>query len=108
MKRYNVYWTKEATIDLYEILEYISYDDVIVAKKIYRNIKIKCSKLKNNPEKYRIIPELADMGIYNYREIIYSPYRIVFKITKPDIYVFAVIDSRRDFESIIFNRLVRE
>jgi len=107
MKRFKVYWSKEATIDLGEIVDYISKDRVSAAKSVYKKIKLKCRQLNEAPERCRRVPELSDIGIENYREVIVSPYRIIFKLTEAAVYVFAVIDGRRDVESVLFDRFLR-
>jgi len=107
MPAFKVFWTHEATIDLQEIIEYISQDRISSARSFYKAIKTKCSKLVANPQKHRIVPELSDVSIRNYREIIHTPYRIIYKLTKSEIFIIAVVDCRRDFESFIFNRLIR-
>ncbi len=107
MKRYKVYWTREATIDLGEIVDYIAKDRISAAKSIYRKIKSKCRQLKESPERCRRVPELLEIGIENYRELIVSPYRVIFKLTEFTVYIFAVIDGRRDVESVLFDRLLR-
>ncbi len=106
--KYKVYWTKGAVTDLEEIVEYISKDKVSAAKSIYKKIKQKCKPLNISPERYRRVPELLDAGLKNYREIIFSPYRIVYKLSDNKIYIITVIDGRREFETLIFNRLLRE
>lgn len=108
MKKYRVFWTKEAAIDLEEIVGYISRDRATAAKSIYKTIKQRCRELNHFPEKYRAVPELQEIGITDYREIIHSPYRIVYKLTGSNIFIIAVVDGRRDFETFIFNRLLRE
>ena len=108
MKKYKVYWSKEAVIDLEEIVDYVSKDRISAAKNIYETIKKRCSRLDTYPETYRKVPELQEIGIQNYREIIFPPYRIVYKLTETSIYIIAVLDGRRDFETFILNRLLRE
>jgi len=107
MKRFKVYWSKEATIDLGEIVDFISKDRVSAARSVYKKIKSKCRQLNEAPERCRRVPELSDIGIESYREVIISPYRIIFKLTESTIYIFAVIDGRRDVESVLLNRLLR-
>ena len=107
MKRYKVYWTREATIDLGEIVDYIAKDRISAAKSVYKKIKLKCRQLNESPERCRRVPELLDMGIENYREVIVSPYRAIFKLTEFTVYIFAVIDGRRDVENVLFDRLLR-
>jgi len=107
MKRYKVYWTKEATFDLWEIVDYISKDRISAAKSIYKKVKLKCRELNTSPERYRRVPELLDVGIEDYREIILSPYRVIYKLKESTVYIIAVVDGRRDVETFIFDRLLR-
>ncbi len=108
MKTFKVYWTEMAELDLEEIIDYISRDSRQAAESIYKKIKSKCAQLKTYPERYRIVPELLDISIKDYREIILPPYRIIYKLIKKEVYVIAVVDSRRDFESFLYNRLLRK
>jgi len=97
-----------AALDLEDIMDYISKDRVSSAVSVYNAVKSKCFLLKNNPERYRIVPELQALKVVNYREIVHSPYRIIYKLTDSEVYIMAVVDSRRDFETFIFNRLLKK
>mgnify|MGYP001399021066 CR=1 FL=1 len=103
-----IYWTEDAAIDLEEIIDYIFQDRESVAVKIYNEIKQVTASLKTTAKRNRIVPELQNIGITNYREIIYKCYRIIYKLDIKNIYIIAVIDSRRDFETLIFQRLLRK
>jgi toxin ParE1/3/4 len=110
MKRYKVYWTHEAEIDLGEIVEYIAGDRVPAARSIYQKIKEKCRHLTTNPEIHRRVPELLDLGISQYREVIHPPYRVVYKLSDSEstVYIVAVVDGRRDLETLFLRRLLRK
>ncbi len=107
MKRKKVFWTNQAAKDLEEILDYVSMEQPNAAKKISDEIQKKCNELKLHPDRYRIVSELKEIGINHFRQISVTPYRIVYKIDPKGIYVFAVIDGRRDLESFLFKRLLR-
>lgn len=108
MKRYRVLWTKQAASDLEETVDFIKQDNQKAAWSLYQKIIEKSALLKSNPEKYRSIPELAEIGVFRYRELVIRPYRILFRIAESIVYVFAVVDSRRDFETFLFRRFIRE
>lgn len=108
MKIYKVYWTEPASVDLIDIIEYISRDSQSAAESIYKKIKSQCTQLKTHPERYRVVPELLDIDIKDYREVIHPPFRIIYKLTESRVYIIAVVDSRRDFESFIYKRLLRK
>lgn len=108
MKQFEVIWTKNAQFDLESIIEYIKIDSVTIAKKIFFEIKKECENLHYFPERKRVVPELQQIGISKYREIIYEKYRIIFKIDNSKIYVLLVVDSRRNLEDILFQRLIEK
>ena len=108
MKCFEILWTKRAYIDLEIIAEYIKIDSLLNAKKIFLEIKKECDKLYYFPERKRIVPELQNIGITKYRETIYKRWRIVYKIENKKIYIVAVVDSSRNFEDVLFQRLLNE
>ena len=106
MKKYNVIWTKSAQYDLELIIEYIKIDSVKIAKDIFVEIKKECQLLEVIPERKRVVPELQQIGIVKYREVIYKRWRIVFKIEESKVYVLIVVDSSRNLEDLLFQRLI--
>lgn len=105
--RYEVEWASVAENDLKQIIDYISIDSPDNALKILIKIRRKASTLKTSPERGRIVRELQDHGIQTYRELIISPWRIIYRITDKTVYVLTVIDSRRNVEDILLDRLMR-
>ena len=107
MKNYKVIWTKSAKKDLEEIIDYISLDSIEKAFEQFKKIKEKAKKLSTFPGQGRIIPELSRQNIIKYRELIVSPWRIMYKIEGNIVYVMAVIDGRRNIEDILLKRQFR-
>jgi addiction module RelE/StbE family toxin len=106
-KKFTVYWTKVAQDDLIEILEYISLDSQNIAEEIFEKIKKQTIKLENFPERGRTVTELDFHNINNYRELVITPWRIIYRIEERKVYILSVIDSRRNFEDIILKRIMR-
>ena len=104
-KKYRVVWANIAANDLKSIIDYIADDSPSNAFKIFKNIKQKASNLYLFPERGRIVPELQDQGILQYRELIISPWRLLYRISAKNVYVLAVLDSRRNIEDILLKRL---
>jgi addiction module RelE/StbE family toxin len=104
-KKYQVVWSNIAENDLKSIIEYIADDSPSNAFKIFKNIKQKASMLFTFPERGRIVSELRDQGISQYREMIISPWRILYRISESRVYVLSVLDSRRNIEDILLKRL---
>ena len=106
MKQFQVIWTKNAKFDLELIIEHIKTDSVEIAKKIFFEIKKECEDLYYFPQRKRVVPELQQIGILKYREIIYKRWRIIYKIDNTKVYILLVVDSSRNLEDILFKRLV--
>jgi len=107
MKRFKVIWTKNAELDLELIIEYIKINSISTAKKIFFEIKQESNKLHTLPERKRVVPEFQEIGIVKYREIIYKRWRIIYKIDDEKVYVLIVVDSSRNLEDILFQRLIK-
>ena len=104
-KKYDVVWSNVAENDLRNIVEYIADDSLSNALKIFKSIKRKASSLYTLPERGRIVPELREQGILQYRELIIYPWRILYRISEKNVLVLSVLDSRRNIEDILLKRL---
>lgn len=106
MNSYEVLWTKNAISDLETIIEYIKTDSIQTAKEIFSEIRKECNSLNNFPLRKRIVPELQQIGIIKYREIIHKRWRIIYKIDNSKVFILLVVDSSRNLEDILFQRLI--
>jgi toxin ParE1/3/4 len=104
-KKYAVEWAEVAENDLLKIIEYIAQRSPKNALKILRKIKKQVSELAHNPNRCRIVPELKEHGINQYREMIIPPWRVIFRVMSSSVHVISVIDSRRDIEDVLLIRL---
>lgn len=105
-KRYKVIWSNVAEEDLKNIIEYIADEDVLNAQNIFKKIKKKASNLYLFPSRGRIVPELKDQGITQYRELSIPAWKVIYKISEKDVDVLCVFDSRRNIEDILLQRLI--
>ena len=105
---YKIIWTHVAEKDLINIIEYISVDSPQNALKILKKIKQKASNLYSLPERGRVVPELKGQGIFQYRELVIPPWRIIYRTSEREIFVLSVIDSRQNIEDILLNRLINQ
>ncbi|MFC1862734.1 type II toxin-antitoxin system RelE/ParE family toxin [Thermodesulfobacteriota bacterium] len=104
--KYRIFWANVAECDLKDIIESISIDNPQNALKILKNIKQKASELFTLPERGRIVPELQDQGILQYREIVISPWRLIYRISERKVFVLSLLDSWRNVEDILLKRFV--
>uniref|UniRef100_Q3AS05 Plasmid stabilization system n=1 Tax=Chlorobium chlorochromatii (strain CaD3) TaxID=340177 RepID=Q3AS05_CHLCH len=104
---YSVLWTKVAERDIKEIITFIANDNPSNALHVLEKIKDKAAALSMAPERGRIVPELHSKGIFIYRELIISPWRLLYRIANHEVYIMAVLDSHRNVEDILFHRLIQ-
>ena len=105
-KAFAVIWSATAAKDLTELMEYIANDNPIIAYEKFLEIKKRAQSLYAFPERGRIVPELQEQGIYQYRELLIAPWRIVYRISRNSVYVLSVLDSRQNVEDILLKRLI--
>ena len=106
-KSYEVIWAKTAENDLLKIIEYIAQNNPVNSIKVLRKIKKQTEELYHSPKRCRIVPELYDQGITQYREMIITPWRIMYRISDETVYVLSVLDSRRNIEDILLKRFTQ-
>lgn len=103
-----VYWTETAFHDLESIIDHIAIDSIDSALDIFQKIKNKSNTLITLPFRGRIVPELQFHNILTYRELIISPWRIVYHIEGNTVYVVSVFDGRRNIEDLLLSRLIND
>ncbi len=103
-----VLWTKVAETDLEYIVDFIADDSLDAAFAVFSRIRERAATLDNFPQKGRVVPELHQHGITQYRELIVAPWRIMYRIDGNKVYVISVVDSRRNLEDLLLERLSRD
>jgi len=76
------------------------------AVDIFLKIKARILDLAHTPQRGRIVPELERQGIQDFRELIEGNYRILYSIKGKQVAVHSVIDSRRNLEEILFQKIL--
>jgi plasmid stabilization system protein ParE len=102
---YDVVWSRLAVRDLDQILDYLSEEASIDrALAVYEQVRQRISILKRHPRRCRVVPELRDLGLTDFRESILAPYRIVFRFQDQVLVLVAIVDSRRNLEELLVER----
>lgn len=104
---YHVRWTETAEDDLSSIVDYIAGENPDDALEVFLNITALAEDLAAHPERGRIVPELRKHGVFQYRELLPTPWRVMYRIEEMTVFVTAVIDGRRDLEQLLLERVGR-
>jgi toxin ParE1/3/4 len=94
--------------DLLQLHQYVTLNDSLEkADRLIDDFQRTCSRLKTMPEMGRIPPELERIGVREFREIISKPYRITYTVVKSRVFVYCILDGRRDLQDLLEERLLR-
>jgi len=52
-------------------------------------------------------PVVGAVRHQQYRELIISPWRVIYRISEKSVYVLSVLDARQNIEDILFRRLTK-
>lgn len=102
-----VFLTNDAARDLEGLYNYIALHDAPQkADYVLKQIEKAFSRLSEFPERGACPKELAALGLREYREIFFKPYRIIYRIIAKDVYVLLIVDGRRDMQALLQRRLL--
>jgi len=104
--RYQVFLTDDASYDLEDIYDYIQLHDASEkADYVLDMIEEAFLSLSDNPERGAFPNELLAVGLREYREIYFKPYRIIYRVIAQHVYVMVIADGRRDMQTLLLRRL---
>ncbi len=107
-KSYRIVVPPTVKNDLREIVEYYFEINKPYSKRIFQQIIERIQELKTFPEKGRVVPELRDQNISDYKELIEENYRIVYRVFPEEVLLVSVIDARSNVEEILIQKLKRK
>lgn len=106
--KFSVNVTIEAERDLYEIYRYVAaHDAPAKAERLFDNLEKAVASLEALPLRGHYPPELERIGVREYREVFYKPYRIIYRISGNEVSVYCILDGRRDLPDLLQERLLR-
>jgi len=100
--------SEPALADLLDINDYylVEVSDR-VASNIIDSLETAINNLADFPDKGSIPKELLSLGIRQYRQVIEKPYRIIYETLADKIVVHAILDGRRDMQTLLMQRILR-
>lgn len=105
---FQMFLTDDASRDLEELFDYIaSHDSPEKADYVLDQIEKAFLSLSENPERGAYPKELLAIGLREYREIFFKPYRIIYRVMAENIYVMVIADGRRDMQRLLQRRLLQ-
>lgn len=99
--------TDDAARDLEEIHDYVAQNDAPAkADRLIGRMEKAFAGLSKFPERGAYPKELLALGVREYREVFYKPYRIIHRVGAGAVYVLLIADGRRDMQLLLQRRLL--
>ena len=106
--RVEVLLTADAQRDLEEIGNYIAaHDTPANADHVLDRIGKTLETLSNFPQRGTHPAELLALGIREYRQTLFKPYRMIYRVAGKRVYVYLIADGRRDMQALLARRMLR-
>lgn len=105
--RFEVLLTADAATDLEEIHDYITeHDAPTKADYVLDRIEKVIQSLSTFPERGSYPKELLELGIHDYRQVFFKPYRVIYRVIEHRVYIYLIADGRREMQTVLARRLL--
>lgn len=99
--------TEDAERDLDDLYSYIAQQDSPQsANRVLDRLLEATQELAMFPERGSQPKELRAIGIQEYRQVFFKPYRIIYRVLDSQVVVYLIADGRRDMQSLLSRRLL--
>lgn len=105
--RYEVVLTSDAESDLEHIYRYIAeHDSKASADYVLERLLEVSDSLAAYPERGSIPKELRSLGMAEYRQVFFKPYRLVYRVHASQVAIYLIVDGRGDMQSLLARRML--
>lgn len=106
--KYSVHVVLDAENDLWDIYRYVAQNDSVEkADRLIDNLNETMMSLGAFALRGHCPPELERVGIRDFKEIFFKPYRIIYQALSSDVFIYCILDGRRQLTDILQERLLR-
>lgn len=104
---YEVLITEGAERDLEEIYDHFAeFDSPEKADYVLRRLLEVAERLATFPDRGPHPKELQALGIREYRQTYFKPYRLVYRVIGKQVFIYLIADGRQDMQSLLTRRLL--
>jgi toxin ParE1/3/4 len=104
---YEVFLTRGAERDLEDLHRYVGASDSAArADHLLDRILEAAEGLASLPGRGHLPGELEALGIREYRQVMVGPYRLIYRVRDERVYIYLIVDGRRDIQSLLERRLL--
>ena len=104
---FEVRLSPDAVQDLADIYDWVAANDGAArAAHVQDRIVAAIAALAQHPERGAHPKELIALGVREFRQTYFKPYRIVYRVESRCVDVYLVADGRRDMQTLLARRLL--
>jgi toxin ParE1/3/4 len=104
---YKVLLSRSAERDLEEIYNYIAENDTQGnADHVLDKLMEVAETLASFPERGSYPKELLALGIREYRQAHFKPYRVIYRVIGKQVLIYMIADGRRDMQTLLSRRML--
>ncbi len=105
--RYVVLLTEGAEQDVEALYDHIAeFDSVANANHVLDRLMEVVDGLAQFPERGSYPQELVALGIKDYRQTAFKPYRVIYRVLGSRVVIYLIVDGRRDMQAVLARRLL--
>jgi toxin ParE1/3/4 len=105
--RYEVLLTEGAELDLHALHDYVfEFDSPAKADYVLDRLMQVVESLATFPERGSYPRELLALGIREYRQTSFKPYRVIYRVDGLRVFIYLIADGRRDMQALLSRRLL--
>ena len=104
---YEVLLTQGAEQDLEALFDHIAENDSVAnAHRLLDHLMDVAQSLSKLPERGSRPKELLAVGIQDYRQVFFKPFRLIYRLHGKKVVVYLIADGRRDMPALLARRLL--
>lgn len=104
---FEVLLTQGAQQDLESLYDYVSeFDGVGSANHVLDRLMDVVEELAHFPERGNYPKELVALGVKDYRQTAFKPYRVIYRVLGSKVVIYLIVDGRREMQSVLARRLL--
>jgi toxin ParE1/3/4 len=104
---FEVLLTAGAEHDLEEIVAHVAaVDGAAAADHVLDRLLETARRLSRFPQRGSHPKELLALGIREYRQLHFKPYRVIYRVLEGKVFVVLIADGRRDMQALLARRLL--
>ena len=106
---HTVLLTAGAERDFAEIVDYIAeFDTAVSALRVLEKLVGVAESLADFPQRGSHPRELLALGIREFRQVFFKPYRLIHSVSGNAVHVHLIADGRRDMQALLQRRLLAD